>query len=200
MAKRLVLFSQPSPSVWKKLDTAIFPDFLKKRVIAYMPSDGNETEINASFEPIWYDFAEKNNSSLIIIDNSKRGDEAKMEVNKLQGANILMITGGNTYKLLNHLRLSGLDNAIIKFWQKDNVVLSGFSAGALVLTPSIEIAGIYGDVNEPDLTDFGGLGIVDFEIWAHYDPNQDKKVEEYKQVTKNDLKLIGDEEVVVIDN
>ena len=58
---------------------------------------------------------------------------------------------------MNHLKKSGLDKAIIEFWKKDGVVLAGFSAGAIVLSPLIETARIYGDVNEPGLTDLSGL-------------------------------------------
>ncbi len=199
MQERLVLFSQPSPSVWEKLDVALFPEFLEDRVFAYMPSEGDASELNAQFEPLWEEYTKKNNAKLVVIDNSKRGREAEIEIEKLKSANILVITGGNTFKLLNHLRKSGLDKAIVEFWKKDKVVLSGFSAGAVVLSPLIETARIYGDPNEPGLTDLTGLGIVDFEIWPHYEPNQDNNVADYKSKIQHDLKLIGNEEVVVID-
>ncbi len=78
-------------------------------------------------------------------------------------------------------------------------MLSGFSAGAIVLSPSIATAGIYGDVNEPELTDLSGLKIVDFEMWPHYEPNQAQAVAEYKSKILCDLKIIGNEEVLVID-
>jgi len=118
MPKRLVLFSQPSPSVWEKLDIALFPEYLKDRVFAYMPSEGDAVEANAQYTPLWEEYTEKNHAKLVFIDNSKRGSEAEIEAEKLKTANILMITGGNTFKLLNHLRKSELDKAIIEFWKK----------------------------------------------------------------------------------
>lgn len=198
MQKRLVLFSQPSPTVWEKLDVALFPEYIKDRVFAYMPSEGDAVEFNAQFATIWEEYTEKNHAKLVLIDNSKRGHEAEFEAEKLKSANILMITGGNTFKLLDHLRKSGLDKAIIEFWEKDGVVLSGFSAGAIVLSPSIETASIYGDVNEPGLTDFTALKIVDFEIWPHYEPDQAQEAANYKSKILCDLKLIGNEEVIII--
>lgn len=199
MNKRLVLFSQPSPAVWEKLEDALFPEYLDNRIIAYMPCEGDAAEFNAQFAHIWEMQAEKNHATLLSIDNSKRGYEAKIESQKLLSANILMITGGNTFKLLDHLRKSGLDKAIIEFWEKDNVVIAGFSAGAIILSPSIETAKIYGDVNEPGVTDLSGLGIVDFEIWPHYESTQVQEVADYKSKIQIDVKLIGNDEIVVID-
>lgn len=164
-----------------------------------MPCEGDAVEFNAQFAPIWEEYSEKNNAKLITIDNSKRDEEAEIEAEKLRSSNILIITGGNTFKLLNHLRKSGLDRAIVEFWNKDEVVLSGFSAGAIVLSPSIETARIDGDVNEPGLTDLTGLKIVNFEIWPHYEPDQTEKVADYKSKILSELKLIGNDEVLVID-
>jgi len=200
MSERLILFSQPSPAVWEKLDTVLFPEFLKDRVFAYMPSEGDAVELNTQFAPIWDEYTKKHHAKLVTIDNSKRGNEAEIEVGKLKSANILVITGGNTFKLLNHLKKSGLDKAIIEFWKKDGVVLAGFSAGAIVLSPSIETARTgYGDVDELGLTDLSGLGIVDFEIWPHYESDQAQEAADYKSKSTRELKLIGNEEVVVID-
>lgn len=200
MSKRLILFSQPSSAVWARLDEVLFPEFLKDRVFAYMPSEGDAVELNAQFATTWDEYTMKHHAKLVTIDNSKRGNEAKIEVEKLKSANILVITGGNTFKLLNHLRKSGLDKAIIDFWKKNGVVLVGFSAGAIVLSPSIETASTgYGDVNEIGLTDLSGLRIVDFEIWPHYKPDQAQEVADYKSKNLCDLKLIGNDEVIVID-
>jgi dipeptidase E len=200
MQERLILFSQPSSTVWEKLDAALFPEYLMNRVFAYMPSEGDAAEANAQYTPLWEEYAKKNHAKLVFIDNSKRGPEAAIEAEKLKSANILMITGGNTFKLLNHLKKSGLDKAIIEFWKKDGVVLAGFSAGAIVLSPSIETARTgCGDVDELGLTDLSGLGIVDFEIWPHYESDQAQEVADYKSKSLRDLKLIGNEEVVVID-
>ena len=200
MSKRLILFSQPSSAVWEKLDNVLFPEFLKNRVFAYMPSEGEAVELNTQFAPTWDEYTKKHHAKLVTIDNSKRGNEAEIEVEKLKSANILVITGGNTFKLLNHLKKSGLDKAIIEFWKKDGVVLAGFSAGAIVLSPSIETARTgCGDVDELGLTDLSGLGIVDFEIWPHYESGQAQEAANYKSKSLCNLKLIENEEVVVID-
>jgi len=199
MNERLVLFSQPSPSVFEKLKTVLFPEYLTNRVFAYMPSEGDSLD-NPKYTPIWQQFAQSNGARFVFVDNSKRGEEAEVEKQKILASNILIITGGNTFKLLNHLRQSGLGETIKEFWQKGQVVLSGFSAGAIVLSPSIEtaITGA-GDANELGISNLTGLGIINFEVWPHYEPTQAVEVAEYKIKSQTELKTIGNEEVVVID-
>lgn len=203
MSKRLILFSQPTPAVWEKLAYALFPDYLTERLIAYLPSEGDSPE-NPKYTPIWQQFADSNGAKLVYVDNSKRGDEAKVEMDKLIASNILMITGGNTFKLLNHLRLSGLDKAIVEFWKKKNVVVSGFSAGAIVLSPRIDIASQpatdLADDNSIGLVDLTGLNIVDFEIWPHFNSQLDQEVfGAYKQSCPNAVQTVSDEELIIID-
>ena len=199
MPGRLVLFSQPTPTVFEKLKTALFPEYLTDKVFAYMPSEGDSME-NPKYTPIWQEFAKRNVAKFVFIDNSKRGVEAELEKQKILSSNILIITGGNTFKLLNHLRQSGLGETIKKFWQKGRVVLSGFSAGAIVLSPSIQTAKTgCGDANELGLTDLTGLNIVDFEVWPHFEPSQESKVAEYKTKSQTEVKTIGNDDVVIID-
>lgn len=178
----------------------MFPEFLTERIFAYVPSDGGDEEGNSEYTPIWQQFAKDNGAKFLFINNSKRNEEAELEKEKLLSTNIVMITGGNTFKLLNHLRQSGLDKTIVEFWQKDKVVLAGFSAGAIVLTPSIETAKTgYGDSNEIGLTDLAGLNIVEFEVWPHYESTQDSEVLEFKSKSHFELKTIGNDEVIVVD-
>jgi dipeptidase E len=196
--KRLILFSQPSLEIFEKLKSTLFPDFIKDKVFAYMPSEGDNYEVNNKFTPVWQEYAESNGANYLYIDNSKRGNGVLAETEKMKSANIMMITGGNTFKLLNHLKLSGLDGAILRFWNNDNVVLAGFSAGAIVLTPTIETAK-YGDPNEVDLTDLTGLNIVKFEVWPHYEQGQKKELNEFRSRTENEIRTIGNDDVLIID-
>jgi peptidase E len=189
--KRLILFSEPSPGIFGKLKNTLFPEFIKDKVFAYMPSEGDNAEANNKYTPVWQEYAERNEAKFIFIDNSKQGEE-----DKLLSANILIITGGNTFKLLSNLRNSGLDKSILEFWGKDNIVLAGFSAGAIVLTTSVEISK---DKNMVGLTDFTGLGIVKFEVWPHYEQSQEQELFALRSKTKNEIRTIGNDDVIIID-
>jgi dipeptidase E len=161
-----------------------------------MPSDGSNCPQKYIDE--WKEYAKNNNTEFRYIDNSK--PNAEDEAEKLLSSNILMITGGNTFKLLDNLRKSGLDNAIKEFTEKKEFVLAGFSAGAIVLTPTIEVSSlpVY-DKNEVGLSDLTGLGIVNFEVFPHYkEQNHSKILEQYRKKAKNRIEEIPDEDYISI--
>jgi len=195
--RRIVLFSNPTEKIIDDLLKLIFPDEIENKVTAYMPSDGEN--LKEKYINQWKDYSEKRNTKFILVNNSKRGDQAKKEAQKILNADILIITGGNTYTLMDHLRQSGLDNTIKEFVKKDNFVLAGFSAGGLVLTPKMDIlkTGDY-DENLVGLKDLTGLGIVDFEFFAHYGPKWEKVISEYEKTTENEVEKLTDEDYLVI--
>ena len=194
--KRVILFSKLTDQNKAKLLKKIFPKELKNKRLAYMPSDGRE--MRPKYISQWRNYALNNNSEFVVVNNSKRGQAASKEANKIRSANILIITGGNTFTLLNHLRRSGLDKAVKEFVSKDNFVLAGFSAGAIVLTPTIEVATLEGyDENKVGLKNLIGLNIVDFEVLPHYSADWEQKVNEYQ--TSNELKKLSDEEALIVE-
>lgn len=195
--KRLVLFSTPTPANIEKVLTQIFPDEIKNKIFAYMPSDG--ANCPQKYIDEWKSYAEKHNAEFRYIDNSKF--QAQDEAEKLLCSNILVITGGNTFKLLDNLRKSGLDKAIKDFSAKDDFVLAGFSAGALVLTPTIEVCNLPNyDENLVGVQDLTGIGLVNFEVFPHYDETEHKKLlDDYKKTAKYEVKEISNEGILVVD-
>lgn len=196
--QKIVVFSTPTKANLKHILSAIFPSRMKNKILAYMPSDGANCPLK--YRKIWRDYAESNSSKFLYIDNSKIGKEAQREKKKLFSANILTITGGNTFTLLRNLRRSGLDKTIIEFSKKPEFILSGFSAGAIVLTPTIATSGIKGyDRNEVNLKDLTGLRILKFEIFAHYSKEWEKLVANYEKTTQNEVKKLSDDDYLIID-
>ena len=87
-------------------------------------------------------------------------------------SDVVYLAGGNTYYFLSHLRRSGLLEELRKFARRGGVI-AGLSAGALILTPHIGLAGYPSfdrDPNEVGLKprQCKGLGLVDFEFFPHY--------------------------------
>jgi peptidase E len=197
--KKVILFS--NPIVVPKIEKLLFPKSFKKIVFGYMPPDGSDPE-NEEFFPFWKDLCRKHKAEFLFIDNSNIKNPRK-EIEKIKRANSLMLTGGNTFVLLNNLRQTGLDQAIKEYVQKSDFVLSGFSAGVLVLTPTIEVAS--GDWNHgPDdnflkLKDFTGLNIVEYEVLPHYkDPEDNDLLKKYRKRKPYPVKTIGDDEFIEI--
>lgn len=96
--------------------------------IAYMPSDGANPS-NPKYESFWKKYIENNNSEIIPVNNSVRGSDVDAEIEKINGSDALILTGGNTFQFLDHLKKSGLDKTIVEYSQSDKIIV-GFSAGA----------------------------------------------------------------------
>lgn len=95
---------------------------------------------------------------------------------RLSTVDVIMVSGGNTFYLLDHFRT-------IKFgaWLKTSgKVYMGISAGSIVMGPSIGAASIPpADSNITGITDLNGLCFVDFEIECHCDEARFVVVERY---------------------
>ncbi len=194
--KRILLFSALTEGNRRSVLGQLFPSTVQNKVFSYMPSSG----IKGS-EPYieqWRAIAQEYGAQFNVIDSSLRGTE---EQRKLLSSNIVLISGGNTFSLLQNLRESGLDKSIGEFIEKTDFVLAGFSAGALALTPTIKICNLPDfDENLIGLEDLSGLNIVDFEVFPHYDEHLQKVVlEKYQEITANNVRGITDEDYISID-
>lgn len=195
--RRIVLFSVLTPNNKDEILKLVFPEEISTKILAYMPSDGEN--IKQKYVDEWKEYARAHKVSFNLVNNLS--EKPKDEATKILNSNILLMTGGNTFKLLHNLRQSGLDKTIQEFVKKDEFVLTGFSAGAIVLTPTIEICNLPNyDENLVNITDFTGLGIINFEVFPHYDEATQKQIlENYKRTANNEVKEIADDGVIVID-
>lgn len=110
---------------------------------------------------------------------------------RLSECNVIYISGGNTFHLLNEVR-----NAKFDKWVSENTdkVYVGVSAGSILFTPTISIAKVeQADIDYIGLTDLSGLNEVNFEISPHtpdlitYEAN-----EKYAKSSNNRLYAIDD--------
>jgi len=105
---------------------------------------------------------------LPVDDPALRGDRRAEQT--LLSSDVVYLAGGNTYYFLKHLRRSGLMPTLRHFAARGGV-LAGLSAGALLLTPHIALAGYPEfdcDENEVGLRNEHGLGLVGFEFFPHF--------------------------------
>ena len=90
----------------------------------------------------------------------------------------IFIGGGNTFFLLDQVRKSGFDAALMQFAAQGGVIYGG-SAGAILLGQDI-LTCAHLDENRIGLEDYHGLNMFsDFCIWCHYQPEDDKGIVEY---------------------
>ena len=199
--KRIILFSQPTEKNIDELSKNLFPLELKNKIMAYMPTNGHLSK--QKYTDYWQKLALDNNCKFVFVDNMILGEE-----NKIDNANILLITGGNTFELLNNLRNSKLDKAVVNFSKKDNFIIAGFSAGAIVLSPNINIASQPSGIDPTDMmdenlvgvTDMTGLNIIDFEVWPHFYAEYDQKtLDNYQNNCPNKVVTLGDDEMKLVE-
>ena len=121
-----------------------------------------------------------------IVDISADGVDWRA---RLDDCDVLWLSGGNTFHLLDQVRKTGFDQ-----WLKDNIeskVYVGGSASSILMTPSIEIASPI-DENIVSLNDLTGLGYVDFEINVHCNAEAIEETAEYAKTRPNDVYALDD--------
>ncbi|MBB3388998.1 dipeptidase E [Rhizobium sp. BK275] len=97
----------------------------------------------------------------------------------LAGIDFVWAVGGNAFLLRRAMRQSGFDRIIGELLRKDALVYGGFSAGAVVATPSLDGIDIMDDPRQlvPGYDEgilWDGLGLVDFSIVPHYRSDHDE--------------------------
>ncbi len=97
-------------------------------------------------------------------------------------SDVIHLSGGNTYYFLKHLRKAKMLGELKKF-VKNGGVLTGLSAGGIIMTKTIGLAGIPDfdkDENDENLKNLKGMSLVDFEFFPHY-----------KNSKRYDVELLG---------
>ena len=84
----------------------------------------------------------------------------------LENVDIIIVTGGDTYYLLKHLRACNF-KTILEEKIKEGVIYMASSAGAIVLGPDIDFIAPMDSPNKAGLTDFTGLDIIPLRIVCH---------------------------------
>lgn len=120
------------------------------------------------FERRYRAFGASHFDCLPVDSPALRGDRGAERT--LLESDVVYLAGGNTYYFLMHLRRAGLLPTLRRFAARGGV-LAGLSAGALLLTPNIALAGYPSfdrDENEVGLVNKNALGLVGFEFFPHY--------------------------------
>lgn len=147
-----------------------FPDFVGKDPkdikIAFIPTAANPYTNKPFVERDWK-FFEDRDYQLKEIEIAGK-EESELE-RLLKGFDVIFLTGGNTFYLLEKIRESGFDR-VIKKLVENGVIYAGESAGAIVAGPNIEPVEFMDHKEEAkSLTDYTGLGLIDFIPLPHYD-------------------------------
>ena len=116
-------------------------------------------------------------------------DEALL---KLLDYGAIYLSGGNTYVFMDSAKKRNI-YSILKKHLENGGLLIGASAGSIMMTPSIDLAGIGGDENIPNIEDTVGFNFVYFEFHPHYKWGEDQNIlSKYMERKVNDLYVCKD--------
>lgn len=140
----------------------------------------------------------------IIIDELEVSTANIKEIKtKLEKNDMIYVTGGNTFFLLQELKRTGADKIIINQVMAGKTYI-GESAGSIIASPNIEYAKLMDSVKKaPNLENFDALKLVDFYAVPHHTNFPFKKaVEKIIHTYSNDLKLmpISNKQAILINN
>ncbi|EKE11834.1 MAG: putative S51 peptidase [uncultured bacterium] len=114
---------------------------------------------------------------------------------------IYYVCGGNTFYILDRMRKTGLDRILIEAVRKGKFYI-GVSAGAIIVGPDIEAAGIgNADINDVHLSDLTGLRLTEHIITPHYSVEEEKDVQDFREKRKGESVIaLTDDQAVFIEN
>ena len=159
-------------------------DLAKKKAI-FIPTAGDPYN-NRDFVEADRIALEKYGLDIVEMDVKNRSEEEIREA--IDGADIVLVAGGNTFYLMEKLKKSGADKVIKEFIEKGGMYI-GSSAGSIICCPTIDGAEEFDDPSlAPKLDNFDGMGIFKDVIIPH---TQKKKYFERIKKTTEKLKSKG---------
>ena len=174
------------------------PD-LNGKTVTYIPTAAIAEEIEGMAEAETRMLEELG----LTVDELEVSTASKDNVReKLAKNDMIFVGGGNTFFLLQELKRSGADQIIAREVEKGKLYI-GESAGAIAACPDIGYSAEM-DVpgKAPELTDYTGMGLVDFYVVPHMGhpemgPAANSIIEKYSSVLG--LKVIDDHQVILIE-
>jgi dipeptidase E len=115
----------------------------------------------------------------------------------IKGHHIIWFGGGMPGYLLYWIRRRELDK-ILPTLLEQGMVYVGSSAGSMIASASQSVGEWYIGETEPGASLIPGLGLVDFEIYPHYENSLYAKIK--KKFIGNKLFLLKNGEAIIVEN
>ncbi|WP_142413926.1 Type 1 glutamine amidotransferase-like domain-containing protein [Hathewaya massiliensis] len=199
MAK-LILYSDQLIEENRKVDNELLNLFNKKNPsIAYIPSCSDLSR--KYFNPKVEYYKSLGIENIQYFDLDLEYDELKIfDIFKFDA---IHLSGGNTFYFLHLLRKRGLIENLQSYVSKGGVLI-GVSAGSILMTKTIEIAGHGkdGDENIIGIQNNSALNLVDFEFMPHWDGTEESlnSVRSYARLNNTVVYVCKDGDGIVVDN
>ena len=158
----------------KEIDQAFIKQINLNKPLLYIPIAMDEAIpfdecykwINSVFKPLG------------IQEITMWTDLSNKTLEDLKQFSAIYIGGGNTFCLLNAIRISKIDKALEEYIENEGVIYGG-SAGAIILGANIMTCA-HMDANNVNLQNFKGLNYIqEYSIWCHYEMEYDSLIWSY---------------------
>jgi dipeptidase E len=136
--------------------------------------------------------------SIDLVDLKDFSSEALRK--KLSHYDVIWVNGGNTFYLLYWAKKSGFVEILPELLHAGKTYV-GVSAGSILATPTIEVAGWKGldDPNVVELENLRALNLVNFHIFPHYHTSYDARIAANRDKLSGDLTCLANNQAVVVD-
>lgn len=167
----------------------------KGKKIAYIPTAANGEEPFESWKTssATWQLVQTLGAEVTAVQLEDYKNPSVIEV--LKGKDILWFAGGSPGYLMYWIRRCELDKALPGLLKKSIYV--GSSAGSMVTSKKLNTTEWYFGEGEPGASVIPGLGLVDFDIYPHYDESVLDYVK--KHYTGKKLYLLKNGEEIVVD-
>ncbi|MBI2518900.1 MAG: Type 1 glutamine amidotransferase-like domain-containing protein [Bdellovibrio sp.] len=163
----MVLYSGGMPKENRALDLELLKLIKHKHPsITFIPASSFDAE--TEFRYFVNHYRRFKVSKFLLLPVDRPIDRTMLEL--AFKSDIIHLGGGNTYYFLNALRKAGLIPRLQRYVRQGGI-LAGESAGGIIMTPSIFLAGhppFDADENYVHLTNLKSLALVPFEFFPHY--------------------------------
>jgi len=133
--------------------------------IAYIPAESEQDKKYFQEKAVHY--AQYGINELLYFDLDQEFNT--MKISELLVCDAIHLSGGNTGKFLNALRNRGFID-VLRYYVQCGGVLTGVSAGAIIMSDDIKICTVHPYEYELDeVSEFDSLGLTDFDFYPHYD-------------------------------
>ncbi len=138
-----------------------------------------------------------------VFDLDIKNKSKKQLFELTKDTDIIFVSGGNTYYLLEHVQKSGFDEVVKQLITNETIYI-GSSAGSVLACPTIEYIEDLDDKAKAHLISFDGLGIIEFLLLPHYgDPKYDDKFRKIIDKWKNlgyTIKTLTNNQTIICNN
>ncbi|MFA5025215.1 MAG: Type 1 glutamine amidotransferase-like domain-containing protein [Candidatus Shapirobacteria bacterium] len=132
--------------------------------------------------------------SLIILENYGNNSVIKL----LEGQDIIWFAGGCPGYLMYWLKRTEIDKNLPRLLKNEKVWFVGSSAGSMVMGKTLDAAEWDFTDAEIGARDMGALGLVNFDIFPHYE--EDLLTDIRKNHKRNKLYLLKNGEEIIVRN